>query len=214
MFKNFFTHLKRHSNRWYYLPLVCVFAFLDLFIVVIPTEGMIVMTSVMRPRRWLTTGIAVSLASAAGAFVLAYMANTYGEPFITWAAGDNFLKSPVWIRTDAAIVNYGFLGLVVFALGPLPAQIAVMICALGSMAPVEILSAFIMGRAPKYIFFSWIASKGEVWLKMEIEQLGGEEKLGWLHKVLSNLIHDPTEVALPPSPPAPAAPAAPVVEKQ
>jgi membrane protein YqaA with SNARE-associated domain len=193
VFRKLFGVLKKNSGHWWYLPLVCFLAFIDLFIVVLPTEGMIVTTSIMRPRKWLVTAVSVTIASALGALALNIFTHAYGEPFIAWVAGKDFLHAPMWIKMQKWIGNYGFWGLWLVALGPVPVQFAVLICALAYMPPLEIFGAVLFGRAPKYIFFSWLATKGEEWLQSEITRRGGEAKLGWLHRFLSKLMHDPCE---------------------
>lgn len=175
----FFERMKKYADRWWYLPLVCLLAIVDLFVLFIPTEGMIVTTSMLRPRRWVRTAFFVTLASTAGAAVLALLTYTYGEPFVTWIAGENFFASATWVKMDGWIKNYGFWGLWFIAIGPLPQQPAILLCALAQMPIPEIALGVWLGRAPKYFVFSYIATKGPDWLKKnfgpEIENL----KLNW-----------------------------------
>src|SRR5688500_12126136 len=98
--ENFFDRMKRYADRWWYLPVACLLAVVDLFVLFIPTEGLIVTTSMMRPRRWIITAFFITLASTAGAVLLAWLTHRYGDPFVTWVAGDNFIASPTWIRMD------------------------------------------------------------------------------------------------------------------
>lgn len=161
----FLDRIQRYVNRPWYLPFICFLSFIDLFVLVIPTEGMIVTTGLIRPKRWLATASFVALASSCGALALAWCGASYGEPFVLWLLGENVLKSALWIRTNGWIQNYGFWGLAFIALSPLTQQPAILICALGHMAPLEIGTAVFLGRAPKYLLFSFLATKGPRWFK-------------------------------------------------
>lgn len=145
--------------------MVCALAFVDLFILFIPTEGMIITTSLMRPKQWWLTALVVTAACSLGAFVLAQCGAHYGAPFATWLLGPEVFESPLWMRTDRWIQDYGYWGLWFIALGPLPQQPAILLCAIGHMAPPEIASAVFFGRAPKYLLFSFLATKGPRWFK-------------------------------------------------
>jgi len=131
----------------------------------IPTEGMIVTTTLMRPKRWWITALFVTIASACGAMTLAWLGTRYGEPFTLWLLGDNVFESAMWIRMNGWIQDYGFWGLWFVAIGPLPQQPAILICTLGHMTPFEIATAVFLGRAPKYFLFSYLATKGPQWFK-------------------------------------------------
>lgn len=156
--RKYFNRLKDFSDRPWYLPLVCFLAFIDLFVIVIPTEGMIVTTSIVRPKRWWLTAFCVTSASAVGAFTLGWVGRHGGEPFVAWLMGPNFFESANWVRMSGWIEQYGFWGLWFIALGPLPAQPAILICALAHMSLHDIFFAVYLGRAPKYFFFSYIAT--------------------------------------------------------
>jgi membrane protein YqaA with SNARE-associated domain len=188
-----FIFLRRHSKDWWYLPLVCLLAFIDLFVVFIPTEGMIILTSIMRPRRWLATGIAVTTASSIGALTIALLTYRYGEPFVAWIAGANFLEAPSWIKTQGWIDQYGFWAVWFIALGPLPQQPAILIGALAGMEPASIFGAVWLGRAPKYLLFSFLATKGEAWIKAEFDNHEGWGNQLWIRDLLLKLVHDPLE---------------------
>lgn len=194
--KKIFAFLRRHSKNAWYLPFVCLLAFIDLFIVVIPTEGLIITTSVMRPRRWLLTALSVTSASSLGALTMALITRSYGEPFVAWIAGADFLQAPMWIRTQGWIDEYGFWGILFIALGPLPQQPAILIGALAHMNPVAIFWAVFLGRLPKYVTFSFLATKGEAWIREEFAHHESWAKFSWLRDALLKLVHDPVEEIL------------------
>lgn len=192
----FFAFLRRHSRNPIYLPLICFLAFIDLFILVIPTEGLIITTSMMRPRRWAVTALLVTTASALGALAMAIIARKYGEPFVAWMAGQELLHSAAWARTQRWVDGYGFWSVWFIALGPLPQQPAILIGALARMTPATIFWAVWLGRAPKYFFFAYLATKGERWIRAEFANHENWQGLTWLRDALLKLVQDPQEETL------------------
>jgi membrane protein YqaA with SNARE-associated domain len=197
--KNVLGYLKTHSSRPWFLPFVCFLAFIDLFIVVLPTEGMIMTTTVMRPRRWLVTALSVSTASALGAIALSITARKFGLPFVAWAAGPEFLHSAKWISTQRWIDDYGFWAVMLTALGPLPQQPVVLVAAIAGMSLPSIFFGAWLGRIPKYTFFAYLATRGEKWLREEIDRHPFFDKIPKVRDALLKLVHqaDPVD---PPGP--------------
>jgi uncharacterized membrane protein YdjX (TVP38/TMEM64 family) len=163
--KKLFERLKRYSDKPWYLPLVCFLAYIDVFILVIPMEGLIVTSSILRPKRWLTFALGIATACALGGFTLSLVVHWKGEPFVAHFLGDHFFESKNWIRMAGWVDRWGFWGLVLIALGPLPQVPAVMLCSLAGMQAPEIFGAVWVGRTPKYIFFSYLSTHSPRLLK-------------------------------------------------
>ncbi|MBS1960878.1 MAG: VTT domain-containing protein [Bdellovibrionales bacterium] len=191
--KRFLGFLKTHAQRPWFLPLVCFLAFIDLFIVVLPTEGMIMTTSVMRPRRWFVTGFAVTTASALGAIALSLASREWGTPFVAWIAGADFLTSAKWISTQKWIGDYGFWAIFLTALGPFPQQPVVLVAAVAGMSIPEIFVGAWFGRIPKYLFFSYVAARGEKWLREEFAHHPSLNRFPKLRDALLRIVHDSSE---------------------
>jgi uncharacterized membrane protein YdjX (TVP38/TMEM64 family) len=187
----FVALLKRYASRPWFLPLVCFLAFIDLFVIILPTEGMIMTTTVIRPRRWLLTGICVATSSALGAVALSLAARHYGEPFVAWAAGKDFLQSARWIRTTRWIDHYGFWAVLVTALGPIPQQPVVLVAAVAGLPLPAIFFGAWLGRLPKYAFFSYIAARGERWIREEFAEHPTLAKFPRIRDFFLKLVHNP-----------------------
>ncbi len=132
--------------------------FIDLFVVVIPSEAVMIKTIVLKPKRWFFISTLMILASATGALTLGYLCQTYGQEFVQWLLGDVFGSSE-WIKTEKIVNQYGGWGLGLISFSPLPQQLAVVICALAKMPLWEIFLAVFLGRAPKYYLFALLALK-------------------------------------------------------
>lgn len=191
--KRFIDFLKRHAKRPWFLPFICFLAFIDLFIVILPTEGMIMTTTIMRPRRWLVTSSFVTTASALGAVALSITAHQYGNPFVAWMLGPDFLESARWIKIQHWIDHYGFWAVFLTALGPIPQQPVVLVAAMAGMNLPEIFFGAWLGRFPKYTFFSYIAARGEKWIREEFANHPALAKHPKIRDLLLKLVHRPEE---------------------
>ncbi len=191
--KRFVALLRKYANRPWFLPFVCFLAFIDLFIIVLPTEGMIMTTTMMRPRRWFLTAFSVTTASASGAVALSLASRAYGMPFVTWVAGAEFLHSARWEKAQAWVDSYGFWAVFLTALGPLPQQPVVLVAAIAGMSLPHIFWGAWLGRLPKYGFFSYLASRGEKWIREEIDCHPFFAKFPRIRDFFLKIVHDAGE---------------------
>jgi len=170
------SSIQRFSDRVWYIPLVSLLALLDFFILVIPTDALVISTSILRPKRWISLFIWVSMGSTLGAVILALLIQIWGNPMITFFAGQN-LQSPAWIETQKFIGDYGVIAILGLAVGPLPLQPGIIVATAAGMPLFEMAVASFIGRAIKYAFFSWAATHvphllGKFWgIKSAMAQL-------------------------------------------
>jgi membrane protein YqaA with SNARE-associated domain len=151
------VRLEKFVDRAWYPFLVALLAAIDLFVAVIPTDGILVTSSLLRPKRWVAMFVSGALGSAVGAAVLSILVNAYGEPFVEWISA-GALQSETWVRVADLLNQYGAPALALMAFGPLPQQPAVVLCALAHMPILVIVFAVLAGRGVKYAFFCWAAS--------------------------------------------------------
>src|SRR4051812_40346336 len=91
--------MERFTDRSWYPALVAALAALDLFVLVIPTDGLLI-SAVLSPKRrakWVSAAIWVSLGSTVGAVLLASLVQGVGDPFLRWIAG-SALNGEAWER--------------------------------------------------------------------------------------------------------------------
>lgn len=150
-------YFRRFASRPWYLPVASLLAAADLFILVVPTDFIIISYVLMRPHHWLRTFIMIAFGSALGALVLASILQFGGTEFLqSWFPA--LFQSGGWESTRNFVQDHGAFALFVISMSFLPQQPGVILAALSGMAlPVLFFSVF-AGRALKYLFFSWIAS--------------------------------------------------------
>lgn len=152
----FLARLRRNADRPWFPAALGSLAGIDLFVAFIPTDGILVSSVLVRPSRWILFFFAVSLGSTAGAILLAAGAHHFGEPFVTWLAGDSW-KTGGWADLQSFLDAYGFWALAIMAFGPLPQQPAVALCGLAHMPLWQVGGAVLLGRGVKYGIFAALA---------------------------------------------------------
>ena len=158
------VRLEKFSDRVWYNPLIGILAGLDHFIIVVPTDGLIVSSALLQPKRWLSLTWLASAGSTLGAFAMAALVRAQGEPFIRWIVGDP-ARSPAWQQAAHWLQSYGSPALIAMAMLPLPLQPAIAVCALAGLPLGTIALWIFIGRMGKYGLYAWGATHGARWIR-------------------------------------------------
>ncbi len=159
-----FRELEKYVDRPWYIPLLGALAALDLFVTVIPTDGLVISAALLKPRRWVAIAVAVSVGSTLGAIGLAGAIDYWGEAWVRETFPLAF-QGQAWQTASTFLENYGGWAMYFFAAGPLPLQPAVIVCALSPMSVMSMALWMLAGRLTKYLLFAWGASHGASWMK-------------------------------------------------
>lgn len=171
------VRLQRFVDRPWYMPAIALLAAADLFIVVVPTDGLVISSVMLRPKRWLAPAVWAGIGSALGALLLGGLSHYYGEDFVRAAFGNELLESANWARARDFLEKHGVYALALISWSPLPQQPAVILCGLAHMPAMGITLSVLIGRLSKYMLFAWIAThaprlfKGWVPARKEILEL-------------------------------------------
>ena len=149
--------LQRHAQAWWYAPLIAILAGLDHFIVIIPTDGLLVSGVLLNPRRWVITFLCIAVGSSVGAVALAWAVKVYGLPFIL-AIAPSMVETSSWQWTERFMTEYGSLALFGVAASPLIQQPAIILAALSPAPLSKIFLVFLLGRLVKFLVLGWVAS--------------------------------------------------------
>lgn len=169
--------LQRFADRLWYPPLIGTLAALDNFIVVVPTDGILISSSMLTPRRWFWLGMIVSLGSAIGALVLAAFVEWHGVPWIQ-AMYPGVTETTAWSWTDRFFNEYGLYVVFLVAVSPLMQQPAVILASLAGTPLVELAGVIFTGRTIKYLLMAYLGSHApkvlaKFWgLRGELEDAG------------------------------------------
>jgi membrane protein YqaA with SNARE-associated domain len=149
--------LGKHANQWWYAPTIGLLAFADLFILIVPTDAILVSAVLIAPKRWLVIGTMVAAGSALGAVALTLLLRFEGLPWLLhFYPGIDHTKS--WHTATHLVDSWGGWGLFGIALSPIPQHAAIAVAAITGLGIPTIFFTVFAGRTLKYVVFSYIAS--------------------------------------------------------
>lgn len=151
------ARLEKFSHRIWYTPVVALLAAADLFILIIPTDALLISNVALRPKRWITIALWVTAGSALGSLFLTLGIQAWGGSFLD-ALGISMQGSSTWETTARWMRDYQGPTLALFGAGPFPLQPAVVVAASAKVNPGAIFFWVALGRAAKFFFFAWAAT--------------------------------------------------------
>lgn len=172
--------VRQFFDRPWYLYLCALLAAADIFILLIPTDGLLITYVWAKPKQWVRSFIIISVGSAVGALAMAIAIRYFGEGMMEqWLAGHD--SSDTWQKMTLWIDDYGVWALGFIAGGPFPLQVGVILAALGHMEVSTLFVSVLIGRLIKYGLFSYLSVRmphllrKSKTLQHEIEEAQGEE---------------------------------------
>lgn len=140
---------KSYADQSWYAPLIALFAVIDAFLFAIPLEGLIVPQVLVNPKRWFVSSVWITLGSAVGAVLLAWLAWTQGEAFVIIHFPDA-LNSSFWKESQESFQHNAFWILFSVAVMPLPHQPAIAFAGLIHVPFSTVFFAIGIARLIKY----------------------------------------------------------------
>ncbi|MBY0371163.1 hypothetical protein K2X33_10785 [bacterium] len=170
-------HLQAFVDRAWYFPTLGLLAAIDLFILIIPTDALLVSSVMLRQRKWVSAALWVALGSSLGSAILAGLIQWDTHLVMdVWFPGA--FGSEIWRAMDAFFDKHGALALALIAFSPLVQFPAVAIAALSGMPPAEVFFFCLLGRTSKAMIFSWVASFAP---RLLLKVPGMRQELAFLH---------------------------------
>ncbi len=169
--------LQKYVDRIWYSPFIGMLAALDNLVIIIPTDGILISSSMLAPRRWFVLALNVAIGSTLGAIILAAFVQTQGlEWILEMYPGINETKS--WLWTADFFEKYGTLLVFIVAITPVMQQPAIIVASLAE-TPLFLLAGIIFsGRLIKYLLIAYVGSHAprflkKMWgLKVELNDAG------------------------------------------
>ncbi len=156
--------LQRYANRTWYPPLIGSLALLDNFIIIIPNDGILISSSMLKPKKWIIYSLFIAIGSTIGAVLLASIVELKGLPWIM-EHYPNFVQSKSWLWSQDFFSQYGLIFLFVVSITPLMQQPAVILASLANSSLYKIALIVFVGRFLKFLMMSYIASHCPKYLK-------------------------------------------------
>ncbi len=171
--------LQNFADRFWYAPLIGLLAALDNLVLVIPTDGILISSTMLMPKHWFRFAICVALGSAIGAFVLASFVEWQGLPFIQQYLPEITLGQ-AWKTTSHFFEIHGLWVVFIVALLPIPQQPAVLLASLANVNLTFLILVIFIGRLIKFIIMAYVGSHtpqaiGRLWgMRSELRDVGIE----------------------------------------
>jgi membrane protein YqaA with SNARE-associated domain len=180
--KGWFTTLQKYADRWWYAPVIGLLAAADLFLVVIPTDGLLIGAVMLSPRRWIYSALMVSLGSALGCVALAHLIQVHGMPFLL-SIVPGIQANSTWTWTNELMDKWGTWAVFLVALSPMMQHPAIALAALAGMPLANIAGFAFAGRILKYLMLAYLGTHapgvlGKFWgLQHELEEVGLKDEI-------------------------------------
>lgn len=161
--KRVLHHFKASLNQAWYGPLLALLAAVDYFIVVIPTDGLLISSSIAAPRRWFQFALWLAIGSVLGGVAFSFLVSLYGNGFLIWIF-PTIRENQYWILSDKWMNLYGSWAVFFVTALPILSHPILAIAALMKVSIRDITVALLCGRIIKYGVFSWLASHAPQYL--------------------------------------------------
>lgn len=174
--RKFISTIQKFVNRIWFGPLLIFLSMCDSLIVIIPTTGIMISSTIVQRKRWWQFGVYVAIGSALGAFIIVMLTKFYGlEKLIILFP--TLTSSAIWKWTLYFFKQYGLLVVFVVGLLPFSQQPALIFATLSNISLTPLIAAILISRLIKFPFIAYLASHapkflGRIWgIKFELEDV-------------------------------------------
>jgi membrane protein YqaA with SNARE-associated domain len=154
--KSWVASIQKFIDQWWYNYFVGFLAGFDHLALVIPTDGLVVSSAMINPKKWKHLAICTAIGSTLGAVLLAQISNVYGLPFLN-EHFTSIVSSPYWAKTQIYFEVYGLGFVFLLAVSPLAQQPGVILAGLAGASLLELAMVVFLGRILKYSFLSYVS---------------------------------------------------------
>lgn len=173
-FQEILNRLLGYVDRLWYAPALSLLAALDNLVIFIPTDGLLISSAMIKPKRWFHFALLTAIGSTLGALVLAFLVEELGLPTLLQYY-PNLDQTKTWNMVQEFFGKYGLLCVFAISASPLIQQPAVIIASLAMTPYYQLAIVIFSGRFLKFMLFSYIGSHApkllnKIWgMKSELE---------------------------------------------
>lgn len=173
----FVQYLQKFTDRFWYPQIVGLLALLDAFILIVPTDGLLISSVLLKPKKWIYLSICVTIGSTIGALMLFYIVEKHGLPLILdFYPGIN--KGSIWNWSEIFFQKYGLLLVFFIAATPLLQHPTIILASLAHAPFFPMFVAVLAGRIIKYFIMAYLSSHSprllsKLWgVQAELDEVG------------------------------------------
>jgi membrane protein YqaA with SNARE-associated domain len=155
--KKYVKKLQRFANRFWFPPLLLTLALLDALVIIIPTDGILISSSMLIKKRWGPFALSVAIGSTIGALILVYFVHHHGLQKIL-EFYPTIDQSQAWKWTLNFFNQYGLLVVFLIGVTPLTQQPILIMAALSNISFFPLALIILISRLIKFSVMAYIAS--------------------------------------------------------
>lgn len=148
---------QKHVNRTWYAPLLGLIAALDCFVLVIPTDGILISSAMLRPKRWLILAVCTAIGSTFGAMLFAALVEYHGLPWIL-EIYPTINSGAMWSLATQFFERFGLLLVFAVAAAPITQHPIVILAVLAKVSLFKLGLVMLAGRLFKCLIMAYVAS--------------------------------------------------------
>ncbi len=157
LIKDAIAKLRGFANRIWFPPLLLLLAALDALLIVIPTDGILISSSMLMKKRWISFGLFVAVGSAIGSLTLISLVNHIGiDQILQLYPGVD--QTQVWKVTLNFFSEYGLLVVFLVGVTPFTQQPALIMAALSDIPYAPLAAVILFSRVIKFCLMAYIAT--------------------------------------------------------
>jgi membrane protein YqaA with SNARE-associated domain len=181
-----FAKLKRYADRNWYGPTIGLLAGLDNLIIIVPTDGILISSSMLKPHKWFSFALATAIGSTLGGLALAALVELQGLPWII-ETYPGMVQTTMWTLTNEFFHKYGLWVVFIVAISPVLQHPAIVLAALADTPLMQLAGVLYVGRFAKFLLMAYVGSHAprllsKMWgVAGELKDVGvevGTEKTG------------------------------------
>ena len=169
--------LQKYTNRKWYPPFIGFLAALDFFILIVPTDGILISSTMITPKRWFAIAVCMAIGSTLGAIALAAIVQLQGLPWIL-DLYPGISETQTWQLSQKFFEQYGLILVFAVAASPFVQHPTVILASLANSSILELTAIIFVGRLLKFLLIAYLSSHapsvlGKLWgLKGEMKEVG------------------------------------------
>ncbi len=170
-------YLQVYTDRIWYPPLLGFLALIDSFVIIIPTDGLLISSAMLKPKSWANLSFCISIGSTMGAMLLFHLLQTHGLPWVLEIyPGVN--QGSFWLWSETFFLRYGLMLVFFVAATPVIQQPAIILASAAHTPFLPTMFAIFAGRLLKNLIMSYISSHSprlisKMWgVQNELDEIG------------------------------------------
>jgi membrane protein YqaA with SNARE-associated domain len=153
----FSSRCRSFVRKIWFAPILTILALLDVFLIFIPADGIMISSSMILPKRWLSFALHVAIGSSLGALLLVIIVQHYGPEQLTHFF-PNINQSEIWKWTLHFFHQYGIIVLFIVGLMPFSQQPVLILSALSDHSLLIMGAAILLSRIIKFSVMAYTAT--------------------------------------------------------